>query len=225
MKKLGYAAWFVAWFIIFSFVFVPLKPVVSNSGAAYGGPAGAAIAVGVFTAFWGALLFTGMAVIRALFDNPGTSGRPATLMERLLDLTTWQKSVAGVACGLFAGALILGVRVSVDSEFATWYQTLSTHSAPSPAISSDSQAVGPSTANQLTPDELNAVGLQYLTGQVLESDEKQRYLSALYFLTQSAEAGSLDGQHNLGIAYSLEVGDLGGDNVQAMKWLIIARGC
>ncbi|MFD2447054.1 hypothetical protein ACFSQE_00260 [Vogesella fluminis] len=91
MKKLGYAAWFVAWFIIFSFVFVPLKPVVSNSGAAYGGPAGAAIAVGVFTAFWGALLFTGMAVIRALFDNPGTSGRPATLMERLLDLTTWQK--------------------------------------------------------------------------------------------------------------------------------------
>jgi len=247
MKKLGYAAWFVAWFIIFSFILVPLKPVVSNYGAAYGGPAGAAIAVGVFTTFWLALLFSGMAVIRALFDHPRKNGGSATLVERLLDLATWQKGIAGVACGLFAAALIIILRVSVDPEFATWYQALSTRNTPSSAIPSGSQAFDPSStihsdkvivdsapptstqafdpgmAKPLTPDELNAVGLQYLTGQVSESDEKQRYLSALYFLTQAAEAGSIIGQHNLGIAYSLEGGGLGGDNVQAMKWLIIAK--
>jgi hypothetical protein len=122
---------------------------VINYGAAYG-PAGAAVAGGVFGASWFGLLAAGMAVVRALCDNPGIRDRPTTLAERLVALDTWQKGVAGVACGLFLGALIMMVQVSVDPQFATEYLALSKHSVPGAAIPSDSQAFDPSTAKPLT---------------------------------------------------------------------------
>lgn len=140
-----------------------------------------------------------------------------------------------LAAHLGADAQVQGIPDQQLAQTAGEFQTTPTAALPvlSRTISDEkvivdpfkpagSQVFDPSTDRPLNPDELNATGLQYLTGPASEKDEKQRYLSAIYFFTQAAEAGSLKGQHNLGVAYSLGGGGLAADNVQSMKWLTIA---
>jgi len=148
----------------------------------------------------------------------------------------WHKGVAAIASGLFLLTLLVIGELEGDPLFAAWYESLSKPTLSSATIAVNKAIVAPfqpegsqvpdlGTGRPLTPDELNGTGLAYLTGQVpgQNMDPKQMVLSAAYYFTQAAEAGSVKAQFNLGMLSTASWGDIGPDDVYAMKWLLIAK--
>ncbi|MFM0174764.1 hypothetical protein PQR33_36165 [Paraburkholderia sediminicola] len=236
MKLLARMAWFVMWFLISAFVLLPLKPALIDYGAR-SGPSGAALAGGAFGLIWFGFLIAGMKVVKALCDVRGAGDQSATLQARISALVPWQKGFVGIACALLVVSLVVAAELATNPNAAAALEAQSNRTAmaagtpvenqgdviPDQPATARSQGFDPANARpQMTPDELNDAGLRYLTGQEPAKDDQERYLDAIYFLSQAAEAGSSKAQHNLGVAYSL---NLGGppDNVHAMKWLLIAR--
>jgi hypothetical protein len=235
MILLGRVAWFVVWFLISAFVILPLKPIAMDYGALYG-PNGAALAGAAFGITWFTLLAAGMNVVKALIDVPSADNRSATLGERLGALALWQKGLVWIASVLFGVSAVVCAEMAINPEFVAVRQAQLSRGGSAAGNPVENQAevipdqtapgrshdFDPANARPLTPDELNDLGLRYLTGQAPVKDDRERFLDAINFLTQAAEGGSIKAQHNLGVAYSLNQGGAP-DNVRAMKWLLIAR--
>jgi hypothetical protein len=209
MKRwIAYAVWAVISFIILSFVFVPLTPVILGGEQT---PSSAFLIAFVWRTVEAVVLAYGFVVARRAFPLKVATSTPDATWHGFRDLKPYDKTFTLVAVALTFAAVGMAIQVSTTDPVSA--PPVSTAGQPA-----ETTITSIPSNSAMSAGDADAWGYRFLTGQGAVKDTAQ----AFHWFSVAAELGNANAQANLGVMLVNGTG-VPRDVTQGLEWLIIAN--